>query len=166
MTTKEHEALKETAKQILTKMGFRETEIQTEYYVTVQGGGLKSFKVDVVGLNENRKVAIECGETLGTKIAALKMFFDDVIVLPFFTVTLEDDTAAKTIVSLNQKITNLQIQLKEEIARQQEQAIFFEATKQYFELLNLACIEGKISKEKIKDLKDILERIEKTDAMV
>lgn len=105
-------------------MGYQSTEIHEEYWIGGKGiklnGSNKSFRVDVVGINSDKSVAIECGRTPGEKIAALKMFFDEVIVLPFFTTNismLEHERVirlqSEEIASLRQAKYDLELQSRE-----------------------------------------------------
>lgn len=108
--SKNHNALKEVARKILEDMGFKTTEIKEEYWVG--GEGLKSFRVDIVGITNNHRVAIECGTTPGEKIAALKMFFDDVIVLPYFTINNSQEANIRIIREQKEKIDRLENDFK------------------------------------------------------
>lgn len=107
---KEHEALKEIAIKILSDMGYLPNEIQKEYWVRpyssfgTENKSLHGCRVDVVGINANKRVAIECGKTSGEKIAALKIFFDEVIVLPYFSLNLEKLDLERVIREKNEAI--------------------------------------------------------------
>lgn len=103
MTTN-HTALKEVGRKILESMGYQSNEIKEEYEIC---GNKKSFRVDLVGLKESKSIAVECGTTSGEKIAALKMFFDQVIVLPYFTLNLLKEDYERIIRQQNDKIQNL-----------------------------------------------------------
>ncbi len=101
-----HEQLKELAKGILKREGFTDNQIFTEYAILTMGqvftaknrgykrGGTASLPIfplkvkkgliiDVVGINEDRQVAIEVGNTPWEKKAALALFFDEVWFIPF-----------------------------------------------------------------------------------
>jgi hypothetical protein len=120
MTVK-HTALKEVARGILKDMGFKENEIEEEY-VVVGGKNYNSnenmlapkkyVRVDVVGINKERSVAIECGICSAEKISLLKFFFTDVILLPFFSFTIDDKSVLrsqrKEIESLTQRLENIE----------------------------------------------------------
>lgn len=77
-----HKHLKAIAKQFLKDLGFSNKEIQEEYFVEVEGIRQK-IRVDVVGIDHERKIAIECGRVPAEKIGWLNLFFDEVIVLPY-----------------------------------------------------------------------------------
>lgn len=77
-----HDDLKQLAKKQLLQLGFKEEEIHEEY--TVKSPEMKSrIVVDVVGIKPKHKVAIECGSVQGERLSQLKLFFDEVIVLPY-----------------------------------------------------------------------------------
>jgi len=123
--SKEHEALKEVAIKILTDMGYTSSEIKEEYWVqpernySSKNNSLHGFRVDVVGLKANKKIAIECGKTPGEKIAALKMFFDEVIVLPYFSLNVDKLDLEHVIREKNEIIQNRDneiLELKKEIS--------------------------------------------------
>jgi hypothetical protein len=147
--SKDHEALKEVAIQILTNMGYLPNEIQQEYWVqpqqtygmrNSQNHSLHGFRVDVVGLNADKKVAIECGKTPGEKIAALKMFFDEVIILPYFSLNVEQLDLERTIRKKNEIIVQREQTIKDlekTISDRQEwERIVESITKDWMELLH------------------------------
>lgn len=83
-----HNALKEYAHKLLLNMGYEESEIKEEYIV--KNSDMKEgFRVDVVGIKPSHKVAVECGLTNSDKLVWEKLFFDEVIVLPFFKMDKE-----------------------------------------------------------------------------
>jgi hypothetical protein len=120
--TQKHEALKQVAKQILKDKGFKEEEIKEEYLLyggingALHSGSFEKFKdvkdthfeVDVVGINSKNSIAIECGTCPAEKIAVLKFFFNEVILLPFFTISESDKIKIieleKTIIAQKQQI--------------------------------------------------------------
>ena len=110
--TANHTALKEVARKVLANMGYTPDEIKEEYSV----GGYdfrKSFRVDVVGLKKDKRVAIECGATPGEKIAALKMYFDEVIVLPYFTLNIKKAEYERTVRIQSEEIVRLRERIKQ-----------------------------------------------------
>ena len=117
--SKEHEALKEIARKILIDMGYLSTEIKEEYWVqphsaySGENNSLHGFRVDVVGLKPDKKVAIECGKTPGEKIAALKIFFDEVIILPYFTLNIEKTDLERLVREKNETILKQGNRIKE-----------------------------------------------------
>jgi len=76
-----HDDLKRCAIQRLIEMGFDRSEIHTEYTFSAC---LFEKRIDVVGIKQGRKVAVECG-TIGNKRAGLLLylFFDEVYHLPY-----------------------------------------------------------------------------------
>jgi len=83
--TEKHKDLKKLAHLILYKEGFKESEITEEYFFRVSDS--KSFRIDVVGISENKfnkkQIAIELGNTNPKKLAQLELFFDKVIHIPY-----------------------------------------------------------------------------------
>ena len=143
--TASHTALKEVARQILGDMGYTSEQIQEEYHVSLGSDyeAKKTFRVDVVGLGEKR-IAIECGSTPGEKIAALKMFFDEVIVLPYFKLNIEQLEYETTIRKQNQAIKSLTEQIQELQHEQQKQTnkhsiiqgLFEDCLEVFYRLMN------------------------------
>ncbi len=146
--SKEHDALKEVAIKILTDMGYASDEIKQEYWIQPyspysrqnQDNSLHGFRVDVVGLRQNKKVAIECGKTLGEKIAALKMFFDEVIVLPYFSLNVDKvdlervvREKTETILQRDKKIQTLEQELSD---RHSLVLAIREITKDWMEMIH------------------------------
>ena len=116
-----HEALNQYAKQLLITMGFQSSEIQEEYvlrpthreYSKGYNSNFKreidanqSVRIDVVGISNSKRIAIECGITNSENLAMEKLFFDEVIVLPFFKMDTER-------LLLDRRIEALQDELKE-----------------------------------------------------
>jgi len=107
-----HKALKEYARQLLLNMGFKDSEIIDEY--TVKTDGMKkSFRVDVAGIKPDYKVAIECGVTDSDKLIWEKLFFDEVIALPFLRINKDAGLYERQIRELNEKIAELNKKLEE-----------------------------------------------------
>ena len=75
----EHNLLKEIAKHYLRTFGFKENEIFTEYKVKIKNYSSPTVRVDVVGINRKKKIAIECGSVNYSKMKALSKIFDKVI---------------------------------------------------------------------------------------
>ena len=92
-----HEQLKLLAKEILLKRGFGENEIFQEIPVLASGLVLrkkdvgcpfdlvskKGIVVDVAGVKEGFSIVVECGLTPLDRLVWLKLFFDEVLYLPF-----------------------------------------------------------------------------------
>lgn len=57
--SKAHKLIKEQARNHLKKEGFGEEEIEEEYYFK---DPKRDYAVDVVGISDEKKIAIECGE--------------------------------------------------------------------------------------------------------
>ncbi len=74
MTTRNRNLTKK-AEKILKEKGFTEDEIFPEFW-------FKNYRVDAVGWNPRRKVAVECGYCSPEKKKDLERFFDEVICLP------------------------------------------------------------------------------------
>ncbi len=79
-----HTCLIERAKEILIQRGFKEGQIHEDF-------GFKDHRIDVVGWNKDRKIAVECGHCDQNKLEDLRSFFDEVICLPY-----EDQTHKTT----------------------------------------------------------------------
>lgn len=76
-----HLLLKERAKEILFEKGFKEDEIYFEYRIPRNNGFF--YRVDVIGIKNNLKVAIECGNCETEKIEDLHSFCDEVLHLKY-----------------------------------------------------------------------------------
>jgi len=73
---KNHNQLKEKARQHLLKLGFTPNQIHTEYRVVIP----VLLRVDVVGIKPNLKIGIECGDTHDLeKLKILQAAFDQVL---------------------------------------------------------------------------------------
>jgi hypothetical protein len=141
-----HEQLKTIARQILESRGFLQCQIYEEYTVIQKGHCIdeelkltckRGFIADVVGINETKTIAIECGYCDLEKLAQLKLFFDEVVWIPYVS-TIESmsnlTNFQNEISRLNQEKENLERQntslnsqlhfLKEQIS-----LLKYEATK-------------------------------------
>lgn len=74
--SKAHLSLKRMAREVLTRIGFKGHEIFEEYKVA-------DVRVDVAGITENLKVAVECGAVPKAKVEKLRELFDRVIFFPY-----------------------------------------------------------------------------------
>lgn len=81
--SKEHQELKAYGRKVLEKLGFEIPEIHEEYLIKFEGMK-EQLIVDVAGISPIRKVAVECGTTPTDKVINLRMYFDEVILLPYF----------------------------------------------------------------------------------
>lgn len=80
METEKHLLLKNRAKQELLNQ-FNEDEIFFEYAINIDN---KKYIVDVVGINEDSKIAVECGFLQGeNRISVLSKYFDKVVHIPY-----------------------------------------------------------------------------------
>ena len=81
-----HTAFKKIAVDILKEKGFKPDEIKEEYFVEYNGDGRTRYEIDVVGINRDYKIAVECGITEYSKILNLQKIFNEVIVVDAFKV--------------------------------------------------------------------------------
>jgi DNA-binding transcriptional ArsR family regulator len=75
MNTMTRQELTDKAKQLLRNQGFRDGEIHEAFW-------FKDYRVDVVGWNPERRVAVACGHCPARERKDLEKFFDEVICLP------------------------------------------------------------------------------------
>jgi hypothetical protein len=80
----DHDELKQMARKILMDRGFKEAEIFEEYMVKTHEMRT-GFRVDVAGITDDLKIAVECGAVQGQKVAQLQLFFDEVVLLPYLS---------------------------------------------------------------------------------
>lgn len=73
-----HKLLKQQAKRELKKAGFKNEEIHEEHWLDD-----RKYRIDVIGENENKSVAYECGNTTIDKLKDLRGYFDRVVWLPY-----------------------------------------------------------------------------------
>jgi hypothetical protein len=104
----DHNALKLVARKILESRGFIQSEIYEECPILTKGQTVKplcyeapepycyaapeltvkrGIITDLIGVNKEQSLAIECGNTPPERILQLKLFFDQVIWIP---VSLEE----------------------------------------------------------------------------
>ena len=99
--TEKHKRLKLLGRVLLKDKGFVDTEIYEEYEILI---GRKKYVVDICGINPNlysghrrnihgggKAVAVECGNTSAEKLTNLKLFFDEVVHLPYGIISLDSD---------------------------------------------------------------------------
>jgi hypothetical protein len=79
-----HGRLVEEAKRILREKGFDEDEISEEHTIILDDGSF--IIVDVVGIQDERTIAIECGQSAGLpeRLKALEKHFDEVLRVPYY----------------------------------------------------------------------------------
>jgi len=119
--TEKHKKLKLLGRVLLKDKGFLDTEIYEEYKILI---GRKNYVVDICGINprlesgqkrsssEGKAVAVECGTTNSEKLINLKLFFDEVICLPYGILSLDTDLR-KTIEEYMIKVKSLENEIKE-----------------------------------------------------
>jgi len=118
-----HKLLKLQAIEMLKDLGFKETEIQEEYPVTITAsdsekkiGKSVTYRVDVAGISFNKRVAVECGRTPATKIVWLKPFFDEIMLLPHIrTFTTEEEKSTYQLRIVKKKFAETEKKLKERV---------------------------------------------------
>jgi len=99
--TEKHKKLKLLGRVLLKDKGFLDNEIYEEYKILI---GRKNYVVDICGINPNlysghrrkihgggKAVAVECGHTNAEKLTNLKLFFDEVVHLPYGIISLDTD---------------------------------------------------------------------------
>lgn len=144
LKNEKHNALKEYAHKLLQSLGFSESEIKEEY--TIKNPEMKEgFRVDVAGIKPDYKVAVECGLTNSDKLGWEKLFFDEVIVLPFFKMDTEGVLLQRRIRELEEELEETKNRLKEEELRFQDLlSNSGELSVMYLLVKSLvSCLEGK-----------------------
>jgi len=82
-----HKAFKRVAIDLLKERGFLPHQIHEEYEELHRfDGRVGRYVIDVVGIGESRKVAVECGGNKLSKLVNLRKLFDEVIVVDNDTV--------------------------------------------------------------------------------
>ena len=86
---KKHKLFKQHAKQILKNEGFKDSEIFFEYSIKLKNN--RHILIDVVGINNQKKVFIECGNlVLKDRLGTLKKYCDEFIYLPYLNLIHKD----------------------------------------------------------------------------
>ena len=139
--TEKHKKLKLLGRVLLKDKGYEDTEIFEEYKVEI---GNKSYIVDICGMSKSfdpKATAVECGTTNSEKLINLKLFFDEVICLPYGILSLDTDLR-KTIEEYMIKVQSLEKEIieLEKTIRDQEQSIkgFEERVKQHEKVIIIA----------------------------
>lgn len=115
LSSNEHEDLKREASLWLIKRGFKPKDVHEEYEVSVNN---RVFRVDVVGINQNHKVAIECGKVDANRLPILRLFFDEVLLLPYGTKFILPELEKRllqkesTIIRLEKEITKFESRIE------------------------------------------------------
>ncbi len=73
-----HNKLEKFAEDTLLREGFKHIYREYPIIITLKNNEKKRFVVDVVGIKENKKVAIECITVAHSKLQTLKIAFDEV----------------------------------------------------------------------------------------
>ena len=80
--TKNHDQLKRLARLILLAKGYNSEQIFQEYELKFPGCK-KSIIADVCAITKDHSSVVECGTTPSDRTAQLKLFFDEIILLPY-----------------------------------------------------------------------------------
>lgn len=84
--SRDHIAYKKAGIDILKDKGFEPREIHEEYSLSLFNG-INRYIIDLVGIKDNFKIAIECGSVGLSKITDLKKYFDEIIIVDAVKVT-------------------------------------------------------------------------------
>ena len=135
-----HKDLKKLAHLILYKEGFDESEIQEEYVLDVPKSSRRNFRVDVVGLSKDKKIAVELGSTNPKKLTQLELFFDKVIHIPYGIEGFEEIQIDQIIKykTINEALTETIQNLKNEIKEKDNKIRKIERTDDYEKKVDLA----------------------------
>lgn len=106
---------------ILKGFGFKKKEIISEYKIDISGGTW--FIVDIAGISDKLKVAVEIGSCKPEKLFQLKLLFDHVVWLPYWLIKIQKgEEELKTLLAgKTTRIENLRNQLQE--ARQDRRRV-------------------------------------------
>ena len=157
--SREHKDLKEYGRVILMKKGFRTDEIYEEYRLKIKKlDGVtprRMFLIDICGISDredfNKSVAIECGNTEPEKLVQVRLFFDEVIHLPYdIEFTLDD--SYNVIEGYQKHIKTLETDIEK-------------LTKQYSDLEreNSLLVGYKSKSDRYKSIIDFIELIDKLE---
>jgi len=85
MTSLKHTELKYLAVDWLQSQGYEDIELEVHVLQKIAGRkpGRGSFKIDVVGRKDGKRVAVECGGSKDTKLAVLATLFHEIYILPY-----------------------------------------------------------------------------------
>jgi len=110
-----HIVYKKIAVDILKDRGFSSDEIFFEYNIDCKVDGHIKYIVDVAGIREASKMAIECGHAPQSKLLHLRRVFDEVLVVnPAEIIKMYERWRSKwytDVTALKREINNLQQQL-------------------------------------------------------
>jgi len=76
-----HRAFKRVGVDILKEKGFCASEISEEYVLEYVVGENTKYIIDLVGIKDDYKIAIECGSVEYSKLINLRKIFDEVIIV-------------------------------------------------------------------------------------
>ena len=98
-----HLILKKEAKKILLEEGFKEEEIYFEKKIFIKKNSRVGFVIDVVGINNEKRIFIECGNTTDKKLKEIINYCDKFIYLPY----LNSYDSTKLIIRKNGKTLDI-----------------------------------------------------------
>jgi len=112
--TEKHKKLKLLGRVLLKDRGYLDTEIFEEYKVEI---GKKKYVVDICGIKNSKfgrpekNIAVECGTTHSEKLINLKLFFNEIIFLPYGILSLDADLR-KTLEEYMIKVQSLEKEIE------------------------------------------------------
>ncbi len=178
----EHKNLKNYGRTLLLSMGFMPKEIIEEYRVSMPplnnklAGKTLLFIVDLCAFANRREfkksVAVECGKTDVEKISQLKIFFDEVIHLPYnIEVANQISTSiiekfTESIKILEDKLTEKELAYNELKTQNMNLEMYYEDTKVFMALVDaigFTLVDTKrysrSGQKKFKDMKNIISEL-------
>ncbi len=115
----DHQKLKKLGVILLLAKGFARHEISEEHTLSFPGCK-KTIVADVVAFSKTSSAVVECGNTPSDRVSQLKLFFDEVLLLPY----VDSKISTKEIV----KPLSVEIQkLEEDLAGLKSRMNYFEA---------------------------------------
>ena len=116
--SEKHKQLKLLGRIMLKDRGYSDEQIFEEYKIEL---GKKKYIVDICGIKNPKhfdggeSIAVECGTTNSEKLVNLKLFFDEIIVLPYGMTSLDSDLRT----TLQEQIDKIE-ELKKELEAQRQ----------------------------------------------
>jgi len=157
LRSERHEKLKTIGKALLVSKGFSTKQIYMEYNARF---GRKRYLVDVVGKDEKRFVAIECGAVRPLKLVALKHIFTEVIHLPFSVLILGDQSLFNSLSILFNASENQRLIKEGLYSEMTVHKLFHEElpniVTSFFDLQRLGCIDKQLKELNEADLASII----------
>src|SRR6266566_245595 len=114
-----HLMMKDKAIKLLGLMGFAKDQIFTEYEVT--DGKAKGAIVDVVGIKDGNKIAIECGQTDPVRLVRLETSFTEVFWLPYYGKRSDWFNERADQIRLKETKDELELQVERKFARRERE---------------------------------------------